>query len=302
MGQSELKRLHAQMDAILKEIGYSQGHGRRADERAGEGSPLQVLRRRQGPRRDPGVHRQSARLDSGADAARVQHAGQPEHGSETAAARRRARRAGRVRRSGLGRRHDPRPLLDQPPNHRPPQQVQPCRPDLPRGDSRPHLAGRIHARRCRRSASCSPSTPTRKAGGSMPSSSPTNWARTRAIRSGGSAICSRSPSGRAGWWWTPASTPSAGRASRASRFFVDVNGSNPEEVASEVDRYCSWPGQACGYKVGHSEINRQRQKATTALGTRFDVKTFNDTVVLGGNVPLDVLARNVDEFVRSAGS
>ena len=45
------------------------------------------------------------------------------------------------------------------------------------------------------------------------------------------------------------------------KFFVDVNGSNPLEVASEVDRYCSWPGQACGYKVGHSEINRQRQKA-----------------------------------------
>jgi len=82
-------------------------------------------------------------------------------------------------------------------------------------------------------------------------------------------------------------------------FFVDVNGSNPEEVASEVDRYCSWPGQACGYKVGHGEINRQRQKATTALGPRFDVKAFNDTVVLGGNVPLDVLGRNVDEYVRT---
>ena len=75
------------------------------------------------------------------------------------------------------------------------------------------------------------------------------------------------------------------------KFFVDVNGSNPDEVASEVDRYCSWPGQACGYKVGHSEINRQRQKATTALGPRFDVKAFNDTVVLGGNVPLDVPPR-----------
>jgi len=83
------------------------------------------------------------------------------------------------------------------------------------------------------------------------------------------------------------------------KFFVDENGSNPEEVASEVDRYCSWPGQACGYKMGHSEINRQRQKATTALGTRFDVKAFNDTVVLGGNVPLDVLARNVDEYIRT---
>jgi len=83
------------------------------------------------------------------------------------------------------------------------------------------------------------------------------------------------------------------------RYFVDVNGSNPLEVASEVDRYCSWPGQACGYKVGLSEINRLRQKATTALGAKFDLKTFNDTVVLGGNVPLDVLARNVDEYTRA---
>jgi uncharacterized protein (DUF885 family) len=86
---------------------------------------------------------------------------------------------------------------------------------------------------------------------------------------------------------------------QAVQYFVDVNGSNPLEVASEVDRYCSWPGQACGYKVGHSEINRQRQQATTALGTRFDVKAFNDTVVRGGNVPLDVLGRNVEEYVRS---
>jgi uncharacterized protein (DUF885 family) len=82
------------------------------------------------------------------------------------------------------------------------------------------------------------------------------------------------------------------------RFFVDVNGSNPLEVASEVDRYCSWPGQALGYKVGHSEINRQRERAQAALGARYDLKAFNDTVVLGGNVPLDVLARNVDEYLR----
>jgi uncharacterized protein (DUF885 family) len=84
------------------------------------------------------------------------------------------------------------------------------------------------------------------------------------------------------------------------RFFVDVNGSNPLEVASEVDRYCSWPGQACGYKVGHSEINRLRDQATTKLGAAFDLKAFNDTVVLGGNVPLDVLAKNVDEYVQRA--
>ena len=83
------------------------------------------------------------------------------------------------------------------------------------------------------------------------------------------------------------------------KFFVDENGSNPLEVASEVDRYCSWPGQACGYKVGHSEINRQRARAQQALGSRYDLKSFDDTVVLGGNVPLDVLGRNVDEYTKA---
>jgi len=84
------------------------------------------------------------------------------------------------------------------------------------------------------------------------------------------------------------------------QYFVDVNGSNPLEVASEVDRYCSWPGQACGYKVGHSEIVRQRERAQAALGRAFDLRAFDDTLVRGGNVPLDVLARNVDEYVRTA--
>ena len=53
---------------------------------------------------------------------------------------------------------------------------------------------------------------------------------------------------------------------QAVQFFVERNGSNPLEVASEVDRYCSWPGQACGYKIGHSEILRQRARAQAALG------------------------------------
>jgi len=83
-------------------------------------------------------------------------------------------------------------------------------------------------------------------------------------------------------------------------FFVERNGSNPVEVASEVDRYCSWPGQACGYKVGHSEVNRQRARARAALGSRYDLKAFDDTVVLGGNVPLDVLAKNVDEYIGTS--
>ena len=84
---------------------------------------------------------------------------------------------------------------------------------------------------------------------------------------------------------------------QARAFFLQAVG---DPNASEVDRYCSWPGQACGYEMGHQEINRQRDKARAALGTRFDLKAFNDTVVLGGNVPMDVLAKNVDAYIASA--
>jgi uncharacterized protein (DUF885 family) len=80
-------------------------------------------------------------------------------------------------------------------------------------------------------------------------------------------------------------------------FFVQRNGSKPEEVASEVDRYCSWPGQACGYKVGHSEIVRQRARAQSALGSRYDLKAFDQAVVDGGNVPMDVLVKTVDRYI-----
>ena len=80
-------------------------------------------------------------------------------------------------------------------------------------------------------------------------------------------------------------------------FFVKENGSNPLEVASEVDRYCSWAGQACGYKVGHSEIVRQRGLAQKALGAKYDLRDFDNVVVEGGNVPLDVLAQNVAAYV-----
>ncbi len=80
-------------------------------------------------------------------------------------------------------------------------------------------------------------------------------------------------------------------------WFAETNGSSVEEVTGEVDRYCAWPGQACGYKVGHSEINRLRAGAKKALGARFDLRQFNDTVVKGGGVPMLTLARTIDGFV-----
>ncbi|MBA4755226.1 MAG: DUF885 domain-containing protein [Sphingobium sp.] len=84
---------------------------------------------------------------------------------------------------------------------------------------------------------------------------------------------------------------------KAIHWFATTNGSTVEDVQAEVDRYCAWPGQACGYKVGHGEINRLRSMAKAALGDRFDFRLFNDAVVKGGGVPMTVLAGHVDAWV-----
>ena len=76
---------------------------------------------------------------------------------------------------------------------------------------------------------------------------------------------------------------------QAIAWFADANGQDPGEVSSEVDRYCSWPGQACAYKVGHSEILRLREVAKG----RLDLKAFDDRVVQAGPVPMTVLGRIV---------
>ena len=86
---------------------------------------------------------------------------------------------------------------------------------------------------------------------------------------------------------------------QAVDWFATTNGSGRAEVSSEVDRYCSWPGQACGYKMGHSEILALRDKARGALGGKYDLRDFNDAVVGGGNVPLDVLGQNVDHYIAA---
>jgi uncharacterized protein (DUF885 family) len=70
-------------------------------------------------------------------------------------------------------------------------------------------------------------------------------------------------------------------------------------VTSEVDRYCASPGQACGYKVGHTRIVALREKAKAALGPRFDLRDYDDAVVSTGGVPLDVLSGVIDRWLSS---
>jgi uncharacterized protein (DUF885 family) len=88
---------------------------------------------------------------------------------------------------------------------------------------------------------------------------------------------------------------------QAVQWAVDNSGRTREAMTSEIDRYCGTPGQACGYKVGHTEINRLRDRAKAALGPKYDLRTFDDLLVKAGAVPLTILGDVVDDYVRAGG-
>jgi len=73
------------------------------------------------------------------------------------------------------------------------------------------------------------------------------------------------------------------------------------EIANEVDRYISWPGQALSYELGYLKILELRAKAEKALGAKFDLRHFHDTVLSTGSVPLPVLEQRIDRFIADGG-
>ncbi len=87
---------------------------------------------------------------------------------------------------------------------------------------------------------------------------------------------------------------------QAVDWFVNTNGDPRASVEREVDRYCAMPGQACGYKVGQLEINRLRDKAKATLGSKYDLRHYDDAVVLGGSVPMTLLETVIDGFIAKA--
>ncbi len=74
------------------------------------------------------------------------------------------------------------------------------------------------------------------------------------------------------------------------------------EIANEVDRYISWPGQALSYELGYLKILELRARAEKALGAKFDLRHFHDTVLSTGSVPLPVLEQRIDRFIANGGA
>ena len=71
------------------------------------------------------------------------------------------------------------------------------------------------------------------------------------------------------------------------------------EVTTETDRYISWPGQALAYKVGELKIRELRRRAEAEMGANFNIRDFHDVVLGSGAVPLNILEKQVDDYIRN---
>jgi uncharacterized protein (DUF885 family) len=86
---------------------------------------------------------------------------------------------------------------------------------------------------------------------------------------------------------------------QAIKYFMDNCPKHELDITNEIDRYIAWPGQSLAYKTGELKIKELRAHAREKLRANFDLKEFHEVVLSSGPVPLDILERNVNEWIAA---
>jgi len=84
---------------------------------------------------------------------------------------------------------------------------------------------------------------------------------------------------------------------QAIQYMLENTGMGEGDVTAEIERYLVNPGQALAYKVGMLKLLELREKARSELGARFDIREFHDQVLKNGSMPMSILERVVGEYI-----
>jgi uncharacterized protein (DUF885 family) len=83
----------------------------------------------------------------------------------------------------------------------------------------------------------------------------------------------------------------------ALKYMRDNTALADQNIATEVDRYIVWPGQALSYMIGEQTILQLRAEAEKKLGDKYTLKDFDNVVLGQGSLPMAILKEVVNRWI-----
>ncbi|MBL0262270.1 MAG: DUF885 family protein [Leptospiraceae bacterium] len=84
----------------------------------------------------------------------------------------------------------------------------------------------------------------------------------------------------------------------AIKYMMDNEAISEQIATQEIERYIAMPGQALSYKTGELKIKELRDKYKKELGAKFNLMSFHDAILKGGNMPLNIFEIYMDEWAK----
>ena len=85
---------------------------------------------------------------------------------------------------------------------------------------------------------------------------------------------------------------------QAIKYSMQNEAESEAGITVEIERYMAIPGQALSYKIGQLKILELRKRAQDKMGAKFDIKKFHQKVLESGVMPLALLEKKIDSWIK----
>jgi uncharacterized protein (DUF885 family) len=85
---------------------------------------------------------------------------------------------------------------------------------------------------------------------------------------------------------------------QAIKYSMQNEAESEAGITVEIERYMAIPGQALSYKIGQLKILELRKRAQDKMGAKFDIKKFHEKVLESGVMPLALLEKKIDSWIK----